>query len=102
MPTLIGLNNIGATCFINATLQCLSQTEDLTNYFLNEKNKDNIIKNNVALNNQNDKQLSPYYLELINKLWDKKATEPKSYSSNNFVKNINEMNPLFKLGEAGD
>ena len=56
-PTLIGLTNIGATCFINSTLQCLSQTEDLTNYFLNEKNKNKI---------------------------------------------INEMNPLFKLGEAGD
>ena len=41
-PTLIGLNNIGATCYINSTLQCLSQTEGLTNYFLNEKNKDKI------------------------------------------------------------
>ena len=101
-PTLIGLNNIGATCFINSTLQCLSQTEDLTNYFLNEKNKDNIIKNNIALNNQNENQLSPYYLELINKLWDKKTTESKSFSPDNFVKIINEMNPLFKLGEAGD
>ena len=38
-PTLIGLNNIGATCFINATLQCLSQTEELTKYFLKEKKK---------------------------------------------------------------
>ena len=35
-PTLIGLNNIGAACFINATLQCLSQTRDLSNYFLKE------------------------------------------------------------------
>ena len=29
-PTLIGLNNIGVTCFMNSTLQCLSQTKDLT------------------------------------------------------------------------
>ena len=36
-PILIGLNNIGATCFMNSTLQCLSQTKSLTDYFLNEK-----------------------------------------------------------------
>ena len=36
-PTLIGLNNIGATCFMNSTLQCLSQTKSLTAYFLKEK-----------------------------------------------------------------
>ena len=40
---LIGLNNIGATCFMNSTLQCLSQTKALTNYFLKEKNKKIII-----------------------------------------------------------
>ena len=36
-PILIGLNNIGATCFMNSTLQCLSQTKALTDYFLQKK-----------------------------------------------------------------
>ena len=101
-PTLIGLNNIGATCYINSTLQCLSQTEGLTNYFLNEKNKDKIINNNIALENKNENQLSPYYLELINNLWDKNDPNKKSFSPDNFIKIINEMNPLFKRGDPGD
>ena len=33
-PILIGLNNIGATCYMNASLQCLSNTKKLTEYFL--------------------------------------------------------------------
>ena len=61
-PTLIGLNNIGATCFMNSTLQCLSQTKALTYFFLNENNKDRIINNNIALENKNNNQLSPIYL----------------------------------------
>ena len=69
-PTLIGLNNIGATCFMNSTLQCLSQTKELTSYFLNKKNKTRIINNNIANNNKNDNQLSPVYLELLEKLWE--------------------------------
>ena len=36
---LIGLNNIGATCYMNATLQCLSNTKKLTEYFLNNYTK---------------------------------------------------------------
>ena len=36
-PTLVGLNNIGATIFMNPTLQCLSQTKDLTTFFLKQK-----------------------------------------------------------------
>ena len=99
-PTLIGLNNIGATCFMNATLQCLSQIKDLTNYFLNEKNKNNIINNNISMVNKNANQLSPVYLELIHNLWDINGN--KVFGPYNFMNKINEMNPLFKKGQAGD
>jgi len=99
-PTLIGLNNIGATCFMNSTLQCLSQTKELTNYFLNVKNKERIINNNIALKNKNEYQLSPVYLELLDKLWE--IDGEKSFSPYTLMNTINNMNPLFKTGQAGD
>ena len=99
-PTLVGLQNIGATCFMNATLQCLSQTKGLTNYFLKEGNYSKIINNNIALSNPKDYQLSPLYYELIQNLW--KSEGPKYYAPYNFMKRVNDMNPLFKKGEAGD
>ena len=99
-PTLIGLNNIGATCFMNSTLQCLSQTESLTNYFLKEKNANKIFNNNIAKLNINELQLSPVYYELIQNLWAK--NKMSSFSPNHFMNTIEKMNPLFKLGQAGD
>ena len=94
-PTLIGLDNIGATCFMNSTLQCLSQTKALTNYFLINKEKINDIK----IKAKSEYQLSPVYLELIQKLWDKNGS--KSFSPNKFMNTIEKMNPLFKTGQAG-
>ena len=97
-PTLVGLNNIGALNIMNSFLQCLSQTKGLTNYFLNEKNKEKIINNNIALNNKNALQLSPSYLELIQNLWDKNGQ--KSYSPNKIKHIIEQMNPSFKAGQV--
>ena len=100
-PTLIGLNNIGATCFMNSTLQCLSQTKSLTNYFLKNSKYNYIMNNNIAKQNKNLPQLSPVYLNLIKMLWDKNK-KGKSFSPNYFMDIVEKMNPLFKKGQAGD
>ena len=99
-PILIGLNNIGKTSYINSILQCLSQTKDLTKFFLEENNKNKIINNNIALKNKNDIQLSPVYLELIKNLWNKNGNNV--YSPYSLINIIEKMNSLFKCGQAGD
>ena len=43
-PPKIGLQNVGATCYMNATLQCLCQIEKLADYFKSEEKIDDKIR----------------------------------------------------------
>ena len=98
-PPLIGLQNIGSTCYMNATLQCFSHTEILTDYFLNENNRNKIYNNNITKKNPTLLQLSPSYLNLITNLW---LSNQKYFSPFEFRKRIADMNPLFKELSAND
>ena len=91
----IGLNNIGATCYMNATLQCLSHNIKLTNYFLSPKHE-NFIKSDENI-------LSKSYLEILKRLWIKQYNNNKSnYSPNDFKEKISQMDSLFKGVAAND
>ena len=91
-PILVGLNNIGATCYMNATLQCLSNTTNLTEYFLKifkyeQNNKSRIISNQ--------------YYNVVKNLWDRNNNN-KSFSPESFKEKLSQENPLFKGIQAND
>ena len=91
----IGLQNIGATCYMNATLQCFSNIKQFVRFFKKDKSKANILS---------DKKTLSYSFKLvIDNLWPDDETKSKSYfAPDEFKAKISEMNPLFQGIAAND
>ena len=92
---LIGLDNVGATCYMNATLQCFMNINALTMNFLNESIY-NKIQTNYSLC-----ELSSAYCNLLEKIWLDDNIK-SSYAPNEFKNVISEKNPLFQGVNAND
>ena len=90
-----GLDNVGATCYMNATLQCLANIKPVTDYLLNV-NKYCEIYDNAALCS-----LTLQYCQVLLGLFCDKLTTG-SYSPKLFKMVIGEMNPLFQGVQAND
>ena len=91
-PPKIGLQNVGATCYMNATIQCFSNIKRF---------RMNLLKICLDLGqDKNDKKLSLALAVVFYNLWEN--LENKEYAPNDFKETIGEMNPLFRGTAAND
>ena len=91
----LGLQNIGATCYMNATIQCLCHVANVKNYFQDKQ----LVYNDT--NNKNCK-LTKEFNKLVNNLWKEPVGNIRYYTPTDFKDCISEMNPLFKGIAAND
>jgi ubiquitin carboxyl-terminal hydrolase 4/11 len=62
----VGLKNLGNTCYMNSGLQCLSNTPEMTDYFMKAEFKAHINYSNPLGTKGN---LACTYAELIREMW---------------------------------
>ena len=90
-PILIGLENIGATCYMNASLQCLSNTKKFTKFFLCD----------YDYKKDDKKLMANEYYKLLKKLWNKENNN-KPIKPTSFKEILSKQNSLFAGVAAND
>ena len=88
-PHKTGLQNLGQTCYMNASLQCLFNIESLSSKLLNKYNT----------LNPKTQQLTCAYTSL---LFDLTNTNSKYVVPSIFKSVVGELNPLFQANAASD
>jgi ubiquitin carboxyl-terminal hydrolase 4/11/15 len=86
---LVGLKNIGNSCYMNTGIQCLSNTKELTEYFLSSAFTNHLNSTNPLGSNG---LLACAYAKLIRDLWTCKNSEISPWD---FKKAFSKFSPQF-------
>ncbi|KAJ8414481.1 hypothetical protein AAFF_G00036830 [Aldrovandia affinis] len=84
---VVGLRNLGNTCFMNSIIQCLSNTQDLRDYCLHNSHRRDLN------NNSRNSALMEEFAKLIQALWTSTGSEVVSPSE--FKTQIQKYAPRF-------